>query len=296
MISRYGIFCQVIETGNFTYAARQLGYSESSVSQSVKALERELGVTLINRKRGGLELTADGRQFYPYILSIFNAEKALDQKNREVQGLEGSTISLATFTGISRTILPPLMSSFQKKYPSVSFDLWQGEYNSIENAVREGSADLGFVIEGSCQSLKTRVLYSEPMMAVVPLGHPLSRQPFVRLDQLAGQPFILLDEGGYSVPLRAFEKEGLKPKVSYKVMDDYTILAMVRQGIGISMLYQNVLTGYSRDLAILPIENGPGRTVLLAWNNSQTLPLAAKKFARHILASMGNDQAGENAQ
>ena len=288
MVSRYGIFCTVIETGNFTRAARQLGYSESSVSQSVKALEREMGVTLIDRKKSGLNLTEDGKQFYPYLLSVYNAEKALEQKRLEVEGLENSTIRLGTFTGISRTSLPGLISGFQKEYPSASFELRQGEYTSIAQAVRDGSADLGFVIARAAGGLKTQILYKEEMMAVLPPGSRPGRMSAMTLEQLARAPFILLGEGEQSVALQAFEAAGLQPHIRYTVMDDYTIMAMVRQGMGVSMLYRSVLEGCGRDLTILPIEDPPVRSVCLAWNNSQTLSLAARKFAHYIL-SHGQD-------
>ena len=65
MISRYEIFCKVVEAGSFTRVAGELGYSQSAVSQTIKALEREVGVTLIDRKRDGVALTEDGRQFWP---------------------------------------------------------------------------------------------------------------------------------------------------------------------------------------------------------------------------------------
>ena len=65
MISRYGIFCKIIENGSFTKTAELLGYSQSAVSQTVKALEQETGTTLIDRRKDGTLLTADGAAFLP---------------------------------------------------------------------------------------------------------------------------------------------------------------------------------------------------------------------------------------
>ena len=73
MISRYGIFCTVIENGSFTRAAEKLGYSQSAVSQAVKALETEIGATLLSRYKGNITLTDDGTQYYPYIRAIYQA-------------------------------------------------------------------------------------------------------------------------------------------------------------------------------------------------------------------------------
>ena len=79
MISRYGIFCKIIETGSFTKTAELLGYSQSAVSQTIKALEQETGTTLINRRKDGMLLTVDGAAYLPYFQQIYQAEEALSQ-------------------------------------------------------------------------------------------------------------------------------------------------------------------------------------------------------------------------
>ena len=127
MISRYGIFCRVVEQGSFTRAAEELGYSQSAVSQNVRALEQETGVTLLSRRKDGVQLTQDGQEFYPYIQSIFQAEQALERKRQETMGLQNSLIRIGTFTSVSRNLLPPMMKRFKEKYPDVRFVLRQGE-------------------------------------------------------------------------------------------------------------------------------------------------------------------------
>ena len=96
MISRYGIFCRVVEQGSFTRAAEELGYSQSAVSQNVRALEQETGVTLLSRRKDGVQLTQDGQEFYPYIQSIFQAEQALESFPGDTAFLKELARSLAT--------------------------------------------------------------------------------------------------------------------------------------------------------------------------------------------------------
>lgn len=114
MISRYGIFCKIIETGSFTKTAELLGYSQSAVSQTIKALEQETGTTLINRRKDGTLLTVDGAAYLPYFQQIYQAEEALERKEREMRGLENSVIQIGTFTSVSRNLLPELMREFKK--------------------------------------------------------------------------------------------------------------------------------------------------------------------------------------
>lgn len=216
MISRYGIFCKVMELGSFTKAASVLGYSQSSVSQTIKALERELGATLIDRKKDGIALTPDGQQYFPYIQSVAAAENALAQKTNEMAGLENTTIHIGTFTSVSRTLLPPLMKAFQEKYPTVSFVLRQGEYTGIEKWILEGSVELGFVHTDAVTAVETHVLYEDEMMAVLPPGHPLAQCAELSLQSIVSEPFILLDEGDYSVSVEAFRRHGLFPGLNIR--------------------------------------------------------------------------------
>lgn len=283
MLSHYDIFCKVVETGSFTRTAQLLGYSQSAVSQAVKALERELGTTLVNRNKGGITPTADGESYLPYIRAISGAERTLDRKRQEMQGLENSTVRIGTFTTVSRNLLPQLMQRFKALHPGVQFILQQGDYTSINQWAQEGNIDFGFTNRQTAADLVAQTLYQDEMVAVLPLGHHLENCPQVTLNQLAAEPFILLDEGEDSVPLNAFSHQGLSPQIEYKVYDDYSILAMVRQGLGVSVLYRLVLTGFGEGVAVRPIREAPKRTVALVWRSWETMPLAARRFAEFII-------------
>lgn len=283
MISRYTVFCQVIKTGSFTQAAEKLGYSQSAISQIIKALEQELGTVLIHRKKDGLTLTNDGQQYFPYLQGISVAEQTLQEKQQEIKGLKNSTIRIGTFTSVSRTLLPPLIKAFKQDYPSVNFVIRQGEYTSIAEWVRNNEVDLGFVHTAAVSDIELQVLYQDVMAAVFPKDHPLAGQKEVSLSQLTNEPLILLDEGSYSVTLAAFKQQKLLPKIEYEVYDDYSIIEMIRQGLGFSIMYQRVLMGMEKELVIRPIREQPERTVALAWRNKETLSYAARTFAEFIV-------------
>ena len=284
MISRYGIFCRVVEQGSFTRAAAVCGYSQSAVSQNVKALEQETGVTLLRRQKDGVQLTQDGAEFYPYILAVFQSEQALERKRQETMGLQNSVIRIGTFTSVSRNLLPPKMKAFQQRYPQVRFVLRQGEYTSIPQWIRQGDIDFGFVNQDAVEGLETRLLYEDHMLAVLPQGHPLEQEERLTLRQLSREPLILLDEGEHSVLLDAFRQAGLTPNLAYEVYDDYSILSMVRQGLGISVLYEKVVAGFEQGLSLRPILEAPRRRVALSWLSWETMPYAARRFAEFLVS------------
>lgn len=286
MISRYGIFCKVAELGSFTRAAESCGYSQSAISQNIKALEQETGVSLLSRRKDGVQLTADGRDFFPYLQAVWQAEQALERRRQETMGLKNSVIRIGTFTSVSRNLLPPKMKAFKARYPDVRFVLRQGEYTSIPQWIRQGEIDFGFVNQDAVDSMDTRLLYEDHMLAVLPQGHPLEQKPVIPLKELSSEPLILLDEGDHSVLLDAFRQAGQTPNIAYEVYDDYSILSMVRQGLGISVLYEKVVSGFEAGLSLRPILEAPRRRVALAWSSWETMPYAARRFAEFL---MGND-------
>ncbi|MCH4083923.1 MAG: LysR family transcriptional regulator [Olsenella sp.] len=287
--TRYSIFLEVVRQRSFTKVAKDIGYTQSAVSQTVKALERELGCTLVERGKDGVTLTKDGQQFMPYLQALARDEAALDEKRREVQGLGRATITIGTFTSVSRNLLPGPMLHFRQRYPDVRFVLRQSEYTSIAQWVRTGACDLGFtnLTDAQTAGLETHAFGPDRMMAVVPPDNPLAEKDELCLADLADQPLILLDEGRESVTLHAFEQAGVEPNVCYEVTDDYSILAMVRQGLGVTVLYEMMLMGFESGVAVRPIREEPKRTITLGWRSSKTLPLAARRFSEYIIRELG---------
>ena len=213
--SKYEIFTRAVELRSFTKAAQELGYTQSAVSQIIKSLEEEMGAKLIIRNRGGFELTAEGEAYLPYFEAIKNAEEALAKRQREILGMENATISVVSFTSVSRELLPELMMGFKEEHPGVDFVIKQGEYNSIRKAVEAGEVDFGFISTRFSEGLESVHLYDDEMVAVLPEGHYLATKPHLRMADMVSDPFILFDEGkDCNTVLEAFKAKGLQPKIS----------------------------------------------------------------------------------
>lgn len=286
-MNRYEVFSKVIDCKSFTKAAEELNFTQSAVSQMVHTLEKELSATLILRSKGGVELTPDGKEYLPYIRSICNAHRELQVKNDEMRGLQGGMIQIGTFTSVSRNWLPELMYRFKEKYPEVQFNLRQGEYTTIGQWIKDGTVDFGFVNPLAVSGFQMIPLWRDEMKAVLPQNHPLSKQKNVSLEELSKEAYILLDEGTLSVPLEAFGEKGIEPNIEYKVFDDYTIMAMVEQGLGVSILYNLVLQGTSQKITVKTIDTPVERTIALAYKNKETLPIASRYFMDFIIKELG---------
>ncbi|MGI6012758.1 MAG: LysR family transcriptional regulator [Oscillospiraceae bacterium] len=286
-MTRYDVFVKVVEVGSFTKAAEELGYTQSAVSQMVHTLERELSTTLIHRSRNGIVLTPDGEEYLPYLRAVCNAGKELEEKYREMHGLQNSVIRIGTFTSVSRNLLPRYIKAFKQQYPTVQFVLQQGEYTNICQWIQDGTVDFGFVNPSAISGLHTHAFLQDEMLAVLPPDNALVKQKVVLLEEMDQQPFILLDEGKWSVPIEAFRERGLVPDVQYKVYDDYSIMSMVEQGLGISMLYRIVLAGCSQNVVTRPIYPPITRTISLAWRDKKMLSTASRLFLDCLLEEAG---------
>lgn len=288
MASRYQIVCMVVDCGSLKRAADELGYTQSAVSQAVKALERELGTTLIERGKQGVSLTRDGKQYLPYLRQIVTAEAELEGKRQELLGLSSTDIRIATFTNVSRTVLPRVIRDFGALHPSVRFTLKQGDYTRNAQWVHDGVVDFCFTARGFTAGLEKRVVYHDELVALLPAAHPLTAKEKVTLADLASEPFVLLDEGEQSLVLDAFAAHGLSPRVTSEVTDDYTIMAMVEEGLGVSMLYRRTVEGMRADIRVRPIVHAPSRDVVAAWRSWDTMPIATRHFIDYMRSHIVN--------
>lgn len=282
-MNRYDILLQVIEKGSFTKAADTLGYTQSAVSQMVQSIEEELSTTLIFRSRKGISLTPDGEQFLPYIKKVCNAHRELMMKRNEMHGLKSGNIRIGTFSSVSSNWLPILIKDFKKKYPYVQFQLQQGEYTSIIQYIKEGSVDFGFINTDAVSDMTTIPLIQDEMLAVLPENHPLAKKEGVTLKELSSEPFILLDEGEHSEPLEIFKENNLHPNIQYQVHDDYTIMAMVENGLGISILSELVTKRTNYQFIKKHITPPIKRTIGIAFTNKKTLPISSRYFIDFLI-------------
>ena len=236
-ISKYQVFLKVVSCGTFTKAAEALNFTQSGISHAITSLESELGVTLLSRNRGGVVLTADGRAVLPKIEKLCAAHHALMQTVEGLKDMDSGLVKIATFSSVSAQWLPRILKSFGKLYPNIEFEVVTGDfYDQIENWIVTGAVDCGFLRLPSVKRLQTYALHRDELQVIVPCDHSYAdSDPFPR-EQLASEPFIQLEEGDDYEIMAAFDEMGIRPNVKYVAREDRTILSMVSEGLGISLL------------------------------------------------------------
>ena len=284
---RYKAFLKVVEGGSFTRAAELLGYTQPALSQMMTSLERELSMKLLYRSRYGIRLTPEGERLYPSVESAVRQYDAMRRSADEISGLDTGIVRIGTVSSVSAHWLPQVIRAFWEKHPNVQIVLHQGDYSSIQEWIRTGAVDFGFVNPHAVKGLETVVVKSGQFRAVVPAGHPLAGKAAVTLEALAGEPFLLVESGAYGEVEEAFAAAGVTPNVRLRVHDDYSLLSMVEQGMGVSVLTELVLRKTAYNVSVLPLDPPVIRTLAIVTKDRRTLPLAARVFIDDLLEMRG---------
>ena len=281
-MQRYTALIKITEVGSFTKAAEILGYTQPALSQMIASLEKELSIKLLYRSRYGIRLTPEGERLYPAIKNSVMQYEAMRQTANEIKGLEFGTVRIGTVSSVSCHWLPEIIKQYWAKYPNIKIILYQGDYTSICQWVQTGVVDFGFVNPHAVKGMETDIIKSGEFRAVLPKNHSLANRKYLVLEDMANKPFLLLEEGSYSEPMEAFDAAGIKPTIKLHVHDDYSILSMVEQGLGISILTELVLHKTNYNIVALPIEPPIIRTMAVVTKDKHSLALASKEFIRFI--------------
>lgn len=282
-MNRYIALQKIIELGSFTKAAESLGYTQSSISQMIASLESELSLKLLTRSRYGVKLTIEGADLYPFIERSIYQYRSMLEKANEIKGLETGIIRVGTISSVTCHWMPQLINGFKKEYPNVQFLFHQGDYTLIPEWIASGQIDFGFINPNAGTNLNTKTIKDGEMLAVLPKSHPLAKKKSISLADLSNEPYILLEEGHYSEPMAAFKTAGIIPNIQYTIHDDYAIMMMVEEGLGVSILAELILRRTNYDIVCIPLNPPITRTLAVGYKDWDSLPIASKHFIEYLM-------------
>jgi len=281
-IQKYLAFLKTVEYGSITKAAEILSYSQSGVSRMIQDIEKEWGLSLLERSRGGVRLTSDGMKLLPYIQSLCTEYDALQKQVQELKGMESGLIRIGTFSSAATHWLPNIIREFQKDYPNIEYELLLGDYTEIETWIQEGRVDCGFLRLPTLPEFDTIFLEQDDFLVILPENHPLTKKEKIFLSDLGKEPFLLLEKDKNTEISDFFRKHDFSPNVHFTLWDDYAILAMVESGMGISLLPRLILKRIPYRVAVRELDVPAYRDIALVLRNQKTAPLAVKRFLEYL--------------
>lgn len=285
-LQRYEAFVKAAELGSFTRAAETLSYTQSGVSRMIGELERAWGVRLLARSRAGVRLTSEGERLIEPVRRVCAEQRRLEDLVADLNGLQAGLIRIGTLSSMATHWLPGIVRAFQCDYPNIDYELLLGDYLEIEQWVLDGRVDCGFLRLPAHAHLHTTFLARDRMMAVLPEGHPLAALERVPLARLAAEPFLLLQKGDNDEILRMFRAQGLAPDVRFTTWDDYAIMSMAENGLGVSILPELILRRCPYRIVLRELDPPAWRDIGLAVRSQDALPLAVERFLRYVPAAI----------
>lgn len=269
----------VHDTGSFTSAADRLHTVQSNVSDQIRQLEEELGVTLLSRTNRRVELTNAGRVF------LVEARRTVDQAAHAMRMAQrahrGQAGRLVIGFVVSTFVLPDVLRAFRARQPGVDLGLHQLTSARQVEALREGRLDVGFVrLPLVAPDLQTEVAYEEPIVIVTAKEHEVAKRRRVTLGMLSDEPFILWPRtegaGFHDQVIGLCRAAGFSPHVVQEATEMQTIINLVAAGIGVSLVPRSVAHPRRSDVAIHPLRGATARAQLaITWRRGDDSPVLA---------------------
>lgn len=233
-------FIEVANREHVSDAAEALHVAQSAISRQISNLEGELGVSLFEREGRNVKLTQIGRIFLTHAKT---AMKAIDYATKQIEehlDPERGSIKIGFPTSLASHMLPTIISEFKKKHPNISFQLRQGSYRFLVEAVKNREIDLAFLgpVPTNDPDIEGSILFSENMAALLPSNHPLANRENIHLNELRNDEFVLFPQGYIlrKIAVDGCRQAGFSPKISTEGADLDAIKGLVSAGIGVTLL------------------------------------------------------------
>jgi DNA-binding transcriptional LysR family regulator len=279
-------FIAVAEEGTVSGAAQSLSISQSAVTEAIKELESDLGVTLFERHRRGLTITHKGHQFYRHanriLVSVQDARRAFVAE----EAAPPSSLSLGVTSMVAGYVLSDLLARFRRAYPSVSVSAIEDNGDYLEHLLIGGELDVAVMVISNLRdrnALQAEIFETSPYRLWLPLGHRLAAAESIALSDLSTEPLIMLtvDETEENTG-KLLSALGAKPHVAFRTRSVEAVRSLVATGAGIALLPDLVYRPWSlegdriesRDISgALPVVQ-----VGMVWRRGSSLPQSARDF------------------
>ena len=278
----YEIFQSIIDNGSFAKAAAALHLTPSAVSHSISSMEEEIGFPLFIRSKTGVQLTSAGEEVSPYIQKIVASNNALSQAVSQMQGLQTGTVRIGCTNTVCLTWIPNILKSFQKEYPQIDVEIFQGSYDDVINWIKNGNIEIGIISEEANEKLPFIPLYKESLVCLVPKGYMPKEKKFMTPEDLKDQPFVIQQDSCDVDVINYLSKYRLSVRANCHILDDQSAIAMVECGAGISIMPALILQTSNLNVDVYALEPKQYRTLGICTGSNEFLPPAAKVMIAHI--------------
>ena len=268
-------FLAVAHELSFTRAAEALYISQPALSKQIRALERQLRVSLFDRGAGSVRLTRAGAELVPYAEAMV---AGWEGAKRSLSKAADCTLVLGMHTSPGRGLLPKVQAMMVSSCPDVELELRQIAWSDRTAGLFDRSTDAAFVwLPLPAPPYRWVTIAREPRLVALPNNHPLAAQDAVSIGDLRDEPFLALPQS--AGPLRDYwlaleERDGHPVRIEAEINDTEETYEAVASGIGICLLAAGNAPIFDRgDVTMLPVTDIKPSELVLAWNERHCPPL-----------------------
>ncbi len=291
-------FMEVAKREHVTEAADALHVAQSAVSRQIFNLEAELGVDLFIREGRNVRLTPIGKIFLEH---MEEAMKVIESAKREVDEYldpEKGTIRVGFPSSLAAYTLPTAISAFSRKHPDVKYQLRQGSYQSLIDGVKKGDIDMALLgpVPKDDKKVLGNILFTEKIVALLPVRHALADRKSIKLSQLRDDSFVLFPNGYIlrEITVNACQQQGFQPNVTFEGEDIDAIKGLVSAGLGVTLIPEiTLIDSLPRQTVKTQIEPQVTRTVgVIIPTDREMLPTAKlfHEFLNEFFNMLGSFQ------
>jgi DNA-binding transcriptional LysR family regulator len=238
---RLQVFHTVARLLSFTKAAESLHMTQPAVTFQVRQLEEHFNTRLFDRTHNRISLTDAGRKVYEYADRIFELYSEMENAVREMTGEISGALTIGASTTIAEYMLPTLLGDFKEKYPDVTIHLKVSNSEGIVSMVENNTIDLG-VVEAPVgnKNLVVETCKRDKLVAIVPPGHVLAKEPCLTFPRLLEFPFICREEGSGTREVIGAYLDGQPScgtlKIAMELGSPEAVKGAVEAGMGVSVV------------------------------------------------------------
>lgn len=277
-------FVKLVETENFTRAAKQLHIAQPALSVAIKKLEQQLDLPLFHRNERKVTLTHEGEVLLGHARLILQQINDATIAMAELKGLEKGEVKLGVPSMLGSYFFPEILMAFKSKYPNLKLTIIEAGTQSIRQMLLEGELDLGVIHNQDVpERLETEHLITSQIVAVVSEAHHLATQPFIKFSDFFKEELVMFKTGYFH---REFIDEvclkyNFTPKISFETNLLPMMLNIVRHNFSISALLE-LVTEHEKGVIPIPFEEPVYLNIAMAWRKSGYLSLADRAFLEFV--------------
>jgi DNA-binding transcriptional LysR family regulator len=289
--SQLQCFVVLADTGSFTETAYATHMTQSAVSHALSALERELGVTLLERNnKGVVALTGVGHSLLPHARALLAQAEAIQQGAQAARGMVNGRLRLGCIPPVASPLLAGVLAHFHQQYPDIDVVLFEGTFREVEEWISTNVIDVGFVYHPT-REVESTYLVSDELQVFVANGHRLHAHASVTVSDVRDECLIMRPTGCDLPEFSEYKSTQHRPRVGYQASECTTILAMVREGLGVTVLPRKMLPDKLEGITGIPLNPPRQLQIGLAVRSMASASPAARLFVQTAVAWVQEQKA-----